>query len=164
MKSVGPRSVELPQLAPKRRSELGWIMVARSPERWMRLRHPDGFTVERFAQFCALCRIFRAYVEATLAETASFKFGSPSYVFFEAELSEDRRIASLPLGGIPTIGSGAMFENGSSWMLWHRLPLEFREHLEEGLSENLGDGLRTNWRTPTQSIWFSSPSPNRPGR
>jgi hypothetical protein len=127
-----------------------------SPERWMRLRHPDGFAPERFDEFCALCRIFRAYVEASLAEPAIFDFGSPSYVFFEPELSADRTIASLPLGGQPTVGSRAHFENGSSWMLWHLLPVAFRAELEEGLTEDIGNGLRTNWRKPFEAIWFGA--------
>ena len=134
-------------------------MDAEKPNRWMRLRHPYGFTDELFAQFCALCRIFRAYVEASLAETRCFPVGPARYVFFEPELSADRRVASLPLSGTSTLGSRHGFEDMSSFMLWHRFPLGFREQLEEGLTEDIGDGrgLQTNWRKPTQGIWFFTP-------
>jgi len=134
-------------------------MTDEKPNRWMRLRHPNGFTDELFAQFCAHCRIFRAYVEAALDEARCFPLGPASYVFFEPELSADRRVASLPLGGTSTLGSRHSFENMSSFMLWHRLPLTFRERLEEGLTEDIGDGrgLQTNWREPTRAIWFAAP-------
>ena len=121
----------------------------------MRLRHPDGFTPERFEQFCAQCRVFRAYVEASLAEATILKCGAGSYVFFEPELSEDRSTASLPLGGWGTLGSRHEFQNASSWMLWHHFPLAFLAQLEEGLTENIGNGSQTNWWPPAQAIWFA---------
>lgn len=121
------------------------------PNRWLHVRHPAGFDTEQFAKFEAHCRIFRAYVEAVLAEWPLLRAGElpPQYEFFDAELSHDRTIATLPLGGEQTLGTRHQLEDMRSRMLWEHFPAAFQLELEEGLTEaDVADRtkLRTEWR------------------
>ncbi|MCA9685879.1 MAG: hypothetical protein KC457_27125 [Myxococcales bacterium] len=117
--------------------------------RWLHLRHPDGFSDEMFAMFAAHCRIWQAYTKAVLAEWATLEPGhprTPSYVFFEP--TRDGNIVTLPVGGDYTLGSRATFENAASHLLSDFFPIHFRIGLEEGLTEttDLSRGPATNWR------------------
>jgi hypothetical protein len=122
-----------------------------SDERWMHLRHPDGFDDQRFALFAAHCAIFQAYAQALLANwTVLFpaRGPAPSYRFGEPARSEDRRVVTLPIAGPWTLGSRSYIENLSSWMLWSQFPLDFLKDLEEGLTETIDEsGPQTSWRT-----------------
>lgn len=97
--------------------------------------------------------MWRGYVETYLAQSFSL-VGAPTYVFFEPQLSADRRTATLPLGGEPTVGSRAEFENLHSYLLQRFLPADFRCDVEEGLTEALSSESQpsTTWRRPTQLL------------
>lgn len=121
------------------------------PNRWLHLRHPDGFSEQDFVQFQAHCRIWRAYTQAVLAEWTVLEpkhANVPRYVFFEPTLSEDRRVATLPVGGAWTLGSRLTFENAASHLLSDFFPLQFKLNLEEGLTETIdaSKGPTTHWR------------------
>ena len=112
-----------------------------TPDRWMHLRHPDGFGPEAWQIFQANCRIFAAYVHATLAEADALDLRAapghpdPAYTFHPPTLSPDRAVASLPISGPSTLGTRGRFENASAWMLSDHLLLSFRLRCEEGLTE-----------------------------
>jgi hypothetical protein len=120
-----------------------------APNRWLHLRHPDGFDERAFGQFRAHCRVFRAYVNELLQnweDIGAGNYEAPAYEFFEPEISADRTIVTLPIGGASVLGTHARIENGSSHMLWRFFRPSFREKLEEGITENIGHGNQTNWR------------------
>jgi hypothetical protein len=125
---------------------------ALAPNRWLHVRHHGGFSSDQFDIFRAHCRAFRAFVEAALSEWALLGRGpAPKYEFFEPELSTDRTIASLPLGGEQTLGSRYAFEDWRSFMLWEWFPVAFIQQLDEGITEMVGEATLapTNWRRPT---------------
>jgi hypothetical protein len=83
------------------------------PNRWLHLRRREGFTPEAFERFRAHCRVVRAYVEAVLENWSHFEsYPAPRYEFYEPELSADRRIATLPLGGEQTLGTRNQARSG----------------------------------------------------
>ena len=123
------------------------------PNRWMRVRHPSTFSEGEFEFFKAHCRVFRAYVEAALAEPLLWGAPSLRYEFFEPTLSPDRTVASLPLGGEWTLATRAEFENARSYMLWDHFAIPLKFQFEEGLTEpaptrnpESPPRLATNWR------------------
>ena len=135
-----------------------------SYKRWLHLRHPDGFSPERFEQFHAHCHVMQAYVKSLLANWNKLGAGTqppPHYIFYEPELSEDRKIATLPLGGEWTIGSRAIIEDGCSKLLWRFMPISFTIDLEEGLTEYMPENLNapeklhlsTHWRKALKVIY-----------
>ena len=132
------------------------------PNRWLHLRHPNGFDDERFAEFEAHCKMFEAYIQTALSNAhhlsglkSSIGEPPPTYIFFQPELSDDQKVATLPIGGNNTLGTRANFENGLSWMLSFYMPMDFKEDLEEGITENFGIGESTNWRKPVDVIVVS---------
>jgi len=138
--------------------------MKQKPNRWLHLKHPDGFDDERFAEFEAHCRIFENHVKAVLGNAQYLSNLKRSvgetpirYVFFQPELSDDRKIATLPIGGENTLGTRANFENGLSWMLWYYMPVGFKRDLEEGITEDFGTGKHTNWRKPANAIIIGDP-------
>lgn len=118
------------------------------PDRWLHVRLPRPLTDAEWELFCAETRVFRAYVEATLAVWPSLGFGheAPAYRFFAPELSTDRTVATLPLGGAWTLASRALFESGAAYMLWERFPAETQALVEEGLTEEHDGTPETHWR------------------
>lgn len=129
-----------------------------APNRWLHLRHPDSFNAEMYALFLCHTRIWRAYVEALLLEWPQMPqhFGTPApaYEFYPPELSHDRTVASLPLGGPWTLGSRAAIEDGCSHLLWQYFPVPFLFGLDEGLTESTfadPSQLQTNWRKATRA-------------
>lgn len=129
----------------------------------MLLRQPAGFNSETFKIFCADCEVFAAYCRALLKHQRLFGRGPGhpeiEYVFFPAEISEDRTIVSLPIGGNSSLATRSELENTASFMLWQHLPMAFMEGLEEGLRENLSGTLSTSWRLPSPSIGFIKADP-----
>ena len=128
------------------------------PNRWLHLRHPSGFNDNDFARFAAHCRVFETYVKVLFAEWRALGAGNyepPAYEFGEPELAADRLVATLPLGGTSTLGSRAIIENMSSQFLWRFFSPQFRQQLEEGITEDTGNGLHTNWRkVPALTVPF----------
>ena len=130
-----------------------------APNRWMQVRHPRGFSAEQFELFRASCRMFRAFVEAALAEWPLLTGEPPlRYEFFQPELSADRTIATLPLGGAETLRSRHAFEQWRSTLLWEWFPTEFIAELEEALvGSSNGVRLEGAWRRPRLRVpgWVS---------
>lgn len=125
------------------------------PDRWLHVRHRRGFADEQWKSFQAHCRYFQATADALLANWIQLGRGDRPlrYIYFPPELSKDRTVATLPLGGDRTLGSRAAIENGLSSHLWcfllEHMPIEDFVRLEEGLTEHdLMDlsKLTTNWR------------------
>ena len=136
-----------------------------APNRWMRLRRPGGFTAADFDCFSAHSEAFVAYAQSWLknwhrkpGETDSARV---EYVFFRPEISEDKTVVSLPIGGQTVIGTRAALENGSSYMLWQFLPANCMEGLEEGFTETSSatEGEQTHWRQPFKAIAFVNADP-----
>ena len=129
--------------------------------RTMSIRHRRALTDAEFAQFRAHCDVFRSFVEAVFRNwhtiRVSHDYPAPKYEFGEPTLSPDRTTASLPISGEQTIGSRAEIENLSSYMLWQFFPPAFKADLEEGITEDIGRGMQTNWRKVSQFLVF----PNR---
>lgn len=121
--------------------------------RWLHLRHPDGFSEAMFECFRAGCALWNTHVQVSIREWEHLgrPDGAARYVCLAPELSSDRRVASLPLAADSTVGSRARYEDAASYLLRQFFPLEFMLALEEGLTEDLGDGHRTNWRRPLNS-------------
>lgn len=119
------------------------------PDRWLHLRHPEGFDQARFDAFCAFCRIWTKFVEATLEERKyilGLERGDVEYIFFDPILSADRKVASLPIGGTNTLGSRSHFENQHWRRAWENFPYPFLSDAQEGITEDIGHGPQTNWR------------------
>jgi hypothetical protein len=136
---------------PAKLARLVYRPAMSKPDRWMHLRSPAPFTDEQFQQFQAHCHVFQGFVDAACASwtqlSSTHEGNPPAYEFFEPELSEDRRTATLPLGGYQTLGSRHAFEDTSSRMLWRWFPLDFFKSLEEGPTErNHAGELETSWR------------------
>jgi hypothetical protein len=130
------------------------------PNRWLHVRHPEGFDPRQFEMFRAHCRLFRACVECALTDWRLIQEGEPPrYEFFEPELSADRTTATLPIGGEQTLGSRHAFEDGRSYMLWEWFPISFIEKLEEGVTEMVTGRQATSWRKPSLRIpaWARPP-------
>jgi hypothetical protein len=109
------------------------------------LRHPDGFPDAQFRSFAAQCHVWRATVEATLAHWDDLSMGRlgiprPSYVFGEPELSPDRTLAILPLGGELAPAARSVLEPEVPDALHHDFPLWFRLELEVARSDDGEDG------------------------
>ena len=128
------------------------------PNRWLRLRHPQGFDNEGFALFQVHVAIFRWYVEALLVHFQKLPYYQShpeiQYVFFAPEISSDRQVVSLPLGGKRTLATRGKIENWSSYMLWQFFPKDFLQELEEGLTETIvtENGPVTTWREPCRGL------------
>lgn len=127
------------------------------PDRFLHLRHPDGFSDERFTLFVSHCRIWQAYVCAVLAEwhTIEPSHGrAPAYLFFDPSRSSDGLQVTLPVGGDQTLASRATFEDAASHLLSDFFPFEFKLGLEEGLTETTrpNGGLETSWRQALRTV------------
>lgn len=140
-------------------------MATDVPNRWMRLRQPRGFSDLEFDVFRASCEIVAAYADSLLANWRRLPLrgndAPVSYVFFPPELSADRTVASLPIGGAQTLGTRAAIENFCSFMLWQHLPMRSMDGLEEGLTETIDpeQGPSTHWRLPMKEIGFLNADP-----
>lgn len=124
--------------------------------RWLRLRHPEGFSVEMFDCFRSGCELWLAYVQVSIRERERLGIneGAPQYTASPPELSADRLVASLPLAGHSTLGSRSRYEDGASYLLREFFPFDFAQRLEEGLTEDAGDGrgYQTSWRSPARVL------------
>jgi hypothetical protein len=109
-----------------------------------------------FECFRSGCALWVAYVEISIQERERLgnNDGAPRYTSRPPELSADRLVASLPLGGQSTLGSRAKYENIASYLLREFFPFDFSQGLEEGLTEDIGDGrgYRTSWRSPAEDL------------
>lgn len=124
--------------------------------RWLRLRHPDGFSDEMFERFHSGCALWDAYVQTSVREWQRLGApdGAPHYTCLEPKRSADRKVVTLPLAGSSTLGSRAKYGNAGSYLLRSFLPLDFHLGVEEGLTEDLGDGrgAQTYWRKPAHVL------------
>lgn len=142
-----------------------YMNSAESPNRWMHVRQPAGFSPETFDVFCASAEIFVAHARALLKNWRRLPDNEDhppiEYVFFPPELSDDRQVASLPIGGRSTLGTRLSIENLCSYMLWQYLPMHFMEGLDEGLTETIdsAQGPKTYWRLPASAIHLTNADP-----
>ena len=137
------------------------------PNRWLHLRHSSGFSEPEFERFEAHCRVFEAYVSTLLKnwrEIGAGNYDAPRYEFGAPELSADRKIATLPVGGTSTVGSRDVIENMSSQFLWRFFPVAFRRDLDEGITEDIGSGrgFETNWRKVPEFVIPALAAPEQP--
>jgi hypothetical protein len=118
------------------------------PNRWLHVRLPRPLSEAEWTIFEAQARIFARYVAGTLGEWTALghDYDPPAYVFFAPELSADRTVATLPIGGGWSVGTRALFENGASFLLWQHFPHELQMEIEEGLSEPHDGVVETAWR------------------
>jgi hypothetical protein len=105
------------------------------------LRHRDGFPEAQFRSFVAQCRVWRATIEATVAHWDDLSMGRlgiprPRYQFGEPELSADRTLAILPLGGELAPAARSVLEPDVPEALHHDFPLWFRLALEVARSDD----------------------------
>lgn len=134
---------------------------APTPDRWMHLRRPTPFDEQHFRIFQASAGLLAAYAGAFLHNATVFigpDHPSLEYVFFPCELSGDRTVMTLPIGGPRSLGSRAYIENGASYLLWQRLPHQILATIEEGITESLSkDGpAASSWR-PLSHFLFRRP-------
>jgi hypothetical protein len=109
-----------------------------------------------YLRVLAGCRLFEAHVNTTLSEWGRIANAGEErivgqYAFEAPTLSPDRRIASFSIEGEATLGSRAVFENSSSYLLSAFFPPEFKQQLEEGLTDPAVDS-RTYWRKPMEPL------------
>jgi len=129
------------------------------PNRWLHLRYKDGFTPEMYECFKAHCKIYKAYVRKAIEVAkdmpnliaSGVELGS-KYVFFELELSDDRKVCIFLLGGIYTLGFCYEFEHTASHILWVYFTEEILSKLELGLTEENENGMETTWESPPYFI------------
>ena len=125
------------------------------PTVWFRVRHRDPFSEEAFATFRASCAVYRARLQAMLEHWENLptnaRTAKPTVHFLEPELSEDRRIMSLPLHveGI-TLGSRSLIQQTASQDLYAYLPFPLVAEVAVGLTERAfeGPGWRHDWWNP----------------
>jgi len=71
------------------------------PTDWFRIRQPEPFTDEAVAAFRASCAVYRAKMEAVLDHWEDLPITrtvpKPTLVFFDAEVSKNGRVMSLPV-------------------------------------------------------------------
>lgn len=133
------------------------------PTDWFRIRHRDPFSEEAFATFRASCAVFKARLEAMLEHWDDLptmrRTVKPTVHFLEPELSEDRRVMSLPLRveGM-TLGSRSLIQQTASQDLYAYLPFPLVAEVEVGLTEAAfsGEGWRHDWWKPGQDASISS--------
>ena len=111
--------------------------------RWLHLRHPDGFSPEMFERFRSSCALWEAYVSVSIREWQRLGApdGDPRYTCLDPELSSDRQVATLPLAAVSTLGSRARYEDSASHLLRTFLPLDFHLAVEEGHSPDVFPSL-----------------------
>ncbi len=122
-------------------------------DRWLHLRDPEGFDDVGFRQFESGCRLWLVFARACIAEKLRLdgpptRRGSvqPDYHTLPPTLSPDRRVATLPVYGEWNLGSRADFENASAHLLGHFMPFDVRLRMQQGFTEDIGEGPTTSWR------------------
>jgi hypothetical protein len=109
-------------------------MPASSFERSYMLRHPQGFTAQRFGWFCVGCSEYRGYVEGILRHWAAIWPDrldlQCEYAVGEPVLSPDTLVASLPLGGTPNVYLASWVEDEFPSQLSRFLPIWFTLELQ----------------------------------
>jgi hypothetical protein len=130
------------------------------PTDWFRIRHAEPFSDEVFGVFKASCAIYAARIEATLAYWDTLPLTNtlpkPSITFLPAELSEDRRVMSLPIRvERQTLGSRSLLQSSAPDELRAYLPFPLAAQVEVGLTEPspTRDGdWRHDWWNPNRPL------------
>jgi len=109
-------------------------------DRWYYLRHPDGFSDELFSCVVSGLATWRNDVEARLRHWvhSGLSGAAPEYEWYPAELSEDRKVTTIPVGGKGTYGSYHLFEETIPKELWRYLPSWFVIDLDAGRRDEAG--------------------------
>jgi hypothetical protein len=126
------------------------------PTDWFRIRHSEPFSEAAFRAFQASCSIYRARIEATLEHWTNLpteqNVPKPTVEFFPPELSEDRRVMSLPVRvENKTLGSRALLQYSASAELYGYLPFPLAGQVEVGVTEpsfSAGGKWRNDWWNP----------------
>jgi len=110
------------------------------PTDWFRIRHRESFSEDAFAVFRASCAIYRARMAAILEHWETLPttrdLPRPVIQFFDPELSDDRKVMSLPLRVVgQTLGSRALLQYSASAELYSYLPFPLVAEVEVGLTE-----------------------------
>jgi hypothetical protein len=152
------------------------------PTDWFRIRHTEPFSDEVFAVFKASCAIYAARIETTLANWDTLPLTKtlpkPEISFFPAEVSEDRRVMSLPIRvERQSLGSRSLLQSSAPDDLRAYLPFPLAAEVEVGLTEAslTRDGdWRHDWWNPNKPFGVSgeqvlrnmgiTPVPLRPPR
>ncbi len=117
--------------------------------RWFYLRHADGFDTDSFLCVEAGFHIWAARVKATIEVWEKVpdqrSVPRPAYEFGPVELSTDRTIVTMSLGGEPGYMGMKLFEDEFPWEFTYYLPMWFRIDLEAGRRDTLGWFPQTNW-------------------
>ena len=137
-----------------------------SPTDWFRVRHDAPFSEEAYAAFSAGCAIFQARIEATLENWEQIpslaKVTKPEIIFFQPELSSDRRVMSLPIRVEgQTIGSRSLLQTAAAAELHIHLPPPVLLEVEIGVSEP-GIDSRSQWRHDWWDPWRAESHPPSP--
>lgn len=130
-----------------------------TPNRWLHLLHPKGFSDELYSQFLVHSEVFQSYVALMISNWRRLGAGDydpDPYVFFEPYLSHNRTLITLPIGGEFSLATRNAFEDSSSRMLWQYMPIFSVYEMLEGFTEFMpvdivnSDDLRiqTHWRHP----------------
>lgn len=129
------------------------------PNRWLHLRLRRPFSDAEFDCFGAHTEIWCKFVQATLAVWSRLgqEYAAPKYEFFSPELSAERLVATLPVGGEWTLGTRALFEDAHSHLLWNHFPIPFQMEAEEGITETVVEEQVTNWRPCLRAPGWAPP-------
>ena len=116
-------------------------------DRWYYLRHPERFSDELFACVVSGLEFWRNDVEARIRHWAHTGVSGPApeYEWYEAELSPDRSLVTVPVGGKGTYGSYHLFEERIPKELWRYLPNWFVIDLEAGRRDSGGWFPEASW-------------------
>ena len=109
-------------------------------DRWYYLRHPEGFSDDLFSCVVSGLAAWQADVEARVRHWHHSGLGGtpPEYEWYPAELSADRLMVTIPVGGKGTYGSYHLFEETPPKDLWRYLPGWFVIDLESGRRDTAG--------------------------
>jgi hypothetical protein len=105
------------------------------------LKHPNKFPEAQWRSFVAQCRVWRATIEATVANWDDLSMGRlgmprPTYSFAEPELSADLEVASITVDGELAPVVRAVLEPGVPDALVADFPIWFRLELQTARCED----------------------------
>lgn len=126
------------------------------PNRWLFLRHPEGFDDQMLETFRASCKVWQAKIEAILEGwdhlSPYHKMLKPSYEFFPIEVDDEGKIVRLPLGGNLSYGAAKTFEDAFPSELFEFFPMWFQLDLDWGM-QGAPRPLKTIRWAPVQPAW-----------
>jgi hypothetical protein len=115
--------------------------------RWYYLRHPEGFSAELFECVISGLALWRTDIEARLRHWTQLGVGGvvPQYEWYAAELSDDKKLITIPVGGDGSYGSYHLLEETVPEMFRRYLPPWFVVDLETGRRDTAGWFPEITW-------------------